>query len=373
MSTRDTFRAARNGTVSRRTFLGTTSALGAATALGMALPGGIARAIPKRGGHLMLGIAGGHTTDTMDPLTTRDNVQVILCWATYNNLVELSDKREAVPELAESWDADSRAMVWHFNLRKYAEFHNGKSLDADDVVYSLNRHRGAETRSGSARLMKNITDIKKTSKHQVRVELAGGNADLPYIFSAFQLCITPADYSDWTNPVGTGPYRMTGFDAGVRGTGERNSIYWKEGRAHVDSYEVTAINDETARMNALQSGEVQIASLVSTRLAAKLDAESGISVVRSPGPQHYTMPMDIRAAPFSDNHVRQALKYSIDRESVLNTIASGYGSLGNDHPIGPSDLFYNHELPIRSYESRPREVAPEAGWNGYAQRRPQHV
>ena len=75
----DTFRAARNGTVSRRTFLGTTSALGATAALGMALPGGIAHASPKRGGHLKLGLAGGHTTDTMDPLTTLDNVQVILC------------------------------------------------------------------------------------------------------------------------------------------------------------------------------------------------------------------------------------------------------------------------------------------------------
>ena len=318
--------------------------------LGMTLPGGAAYATPRRGGTLKLGLAGGHTTDTMDPLTTLDNVQVILCWATYNNLVELNEKREAIPELAESWEAEPGAKVWHFNLRKDAEFHNGKSLDADDVIYSLNRHRGPDTKSGSAGLMKSITDIKKTSKHQVRVELAGGNADLPYVFSAFHLCITPAEYSDWANPVGTGPYRMTAYEAGVRGAGERDPNYWKEGRAHVDSYEVTAINDETARMNALRSGEVHVASLVSTRLAAKLDAEPGISVVRSPGPQHYTMPMDVRAAPFSDNHVRMALKHSIDREGVLNSIASGYGSLGNDHPIGPSDPFYNHELPIRPYD-----------------------
>ena len=262
MSTHDRYQSISNGSVSRRTFLGTTSALGAATALGIALPGGIAHASPKRGGNLKLGLAGGHTTDTMDPLTTLDNVQVILCWATYSNLVELNAKREAVPELAESWEAEPGAKVWHFNLRKDAEFHNGKSLDADDVVYSLNRHRGPDTKSGSAGLMTSITDIKKTNKHQVRVELAGGNADLPYIFSAFHLCITPAGYSDWANPVGTGPYRMTAYEAGVRGAGERNPNYWKEGRAHVDSYEVTAINDETARMNALRSGEVHIASLV---------------------------------------------------------------------------------------------------------------
>ena len=350
MSRHDRLRFRDNGSMSRREFLGTTTALGAAGVLGMTLPGGAAYATPRRGGTLKLGLAGGHTTDTMDPLTTLDNVQVILCWATYNNLVELNEKREAIPELAESWEAEPGAKVWHFNLRKDAEFHNGKSLDADDVIYSLNRHRGPDTKSGSAGLMKSITDIKKTSKHQVRVELAGGNADLPYVFSAFHLCITPAEYSDWANPVGTGPYRMTAYEAGVRGAGERDPNYWKEGRAHVDSYEVTAINDETARMNALRSGEVHIASLVSTRLAAKLDAEPGIGVVRSPGPQHYTMPMDVRASPFSDNHVRMALKHSIDREGVLNSIASGYGSLGNDHPIGPSDPFYNHELPIRPYD-----------------------
>ena len=105
-----------------------------------------------------------------------------------------------------------------------------------------------------------------------------------------------------------------------------------------------------ARSGAADGLEVHVISLVTNRLAAKLDSEPNINVVRSPGPQHYSMPMDIRAAPYSDNHVRQALKYSIDREKVLKSVASGYGSLGNDHPIGPSDPFYNHELPIRAYD-----------------------
>ena len=205
-----------NGSISRRDFLKHTSALGATAAFGLAFPSGAVYGAPKRGGTLKLGLAGGHTTDTMDPLTTLDNVQVILCWATYNNLVELNEKREAVPELAESWEAEPGAKVWHFNLRKGAEFHNGKELDADDVIYSLNRHRGPDTKSGSAGLMKSITDIKKTSKHQVRVELDDGNADLPYIFSAFHLCIVPADFDDWANPIGTGPYRLVSYEAGVR-------------------------------------------------------------------------------------------------------------------------------------------------------------
>ena len=350
MSTREKARLIKNGSISRRDFLSSTSAFGAATAFGLALPSGAAYGAPKRGGTLKLGLAGGHTTDSMDPLTSLDNVQVILCWATYNNLVELNDKREAVPELAESWEAEPGAKVWHFNLRKGAEFHNGKELDADDVIYSLNRHRGPDTKSGSAGLMKSITDITKTNKHQIRVELASGNADLPYIFSAFHLCITPADFDDWANPVGTGAYRLASYEAGVRASGERNPNYWKADRAHVDAYEVTAVNDETARLNALRSGDVHIISLVTSRLAAKLDSEPNIDVVRSPGPQHYTMPMDIRAAPYTDSHVRQALKHSIDREAVLKSIASGYGSLGNDHPIGPSDPFYNHELPIRPYD-----------------------
>ena len=282
MNTREIDRLIKNGSISRREFLSNTSALGAATALGLALPSGAAHGAAKRGGTLKLGLAGGHTSDSMDPLTTVDNVQVILAWATYNNLVELDAKRVAVPELAESWEAEPGAKVWHFNLRKGAEFHNGKELDADDVIYSLNRHRGPDTKSGSAGLMKSITDIKKTSKHQIRVELAGGNADLPYIFSAFHLCIVPADFDDWANPVGTGAYRMVAYEAGVRGVGERNPNYWKAGRGHVDAYEVTTVNDETARLNALRSGDVHIISLVTSRLAANLDSEPNINVVRSP-------------------------------------------------------------------------------------------
>ncbi len=115
----------KKGSLSRREFLGYTSALGAAGVLGLGLPNRVAFGSPKRGGTLRLGVRGGSTTDSMDPLTTLDNVQVILCWATYNNLVELNGKGEAIPELAESWEAEPGAKVWYFNLRTDAEFLDG--------------------------------------------------------------------------------------------------------------------------------------------------------------------------------------------------------------------------------------------------------
>ena len=68
------------------------------------------------------------------------------------------------------------------------------------------------------------------------------------------------------------------------------------------------------------------------------------------GNAHYTIPMDTRKAPFDDNNVRQALKYAINREEMVEKILFGYGSVGNDIPIGPGQLYYNTELEQKTYD-----------------------
>ena len=125
--------------ISRRQFITQVSALGLAVAVPPALLAGTARAsVPKKGGRFIIGMSGGSTTDSMDPGTLVSNMNQNVSWQIRNCLVEIDHEFNAIPELAESWDSTPDAKVWTFKLRKGIEFHNGKTMTAEDVIFSIN-------------------------------------------------------------------------------------------------------------------------------------------------------------------------------------------------------------------------------------------
>ena len=74
-------------------------------------------------------------------------------WQIRNCLTEVDDKGNILPELAKSWESSSDAKNWTFKLRQGVEFHNGKTLEADDIVFSINHHRGEDNASAAAPLV----------------------------------------------------------------------------------------------------------------------------------------------------------------------------------------------------------------------------
>lgn len=351
--TDDLTRLLRSGGLSRRDLLSRAAILGAGAATLPLLGGRPAAAAmeePRKGGKLRLGLAGGSTGDNLDPTTWTDTVGLVIGFALYNGLIENGADNKPVPELAESWEAKPGASAWVINLRKGIKFSNGHEFDADDAIYSLNLHRGA-SKSGAAGPMKAISDIKKVDANQIVITLSSADADLPYVLSDYHLLMVPNGFTDWTNPVGTGAYTLVTYDPGVRCSLKRNANYWKPGRANADTIEITVINDGSARLSALQSGQVDIIHRVKPEAVALLRKNPKIHVVQAPGGWHAIMPMMLDREPYSNPDVRLALKHAIDREAVLKTMFSGYGSVGNDHPIPKGDPYYNSSLPQTKYDA----------------------
>ncbi|HEY0214319.1 MAG TPA: ABC transporter substrate-binding protein [Paenirhodobacter sp.] len=333
----------------RRQFLG---ALGAtALASGVILPAGsvLAQEAPKRGGVLKLGIGGGSTTDNLDPRILLDWVPVNQGYMLMNGLVEIDANNQATPELLESWQAEEGAVVWHLKVRQGVTFHNGKALTADDVIYSLNLHRG-ETTSAARSVAAPIKDLEKTGKHEIKLTLDGGNADLPYMLSDYHFLVVPDGWTDFAKPVGTGPFVYESYEPGVRSRFTRNPNYWKPDTAWVDAVEVIVINDISARTNAMMSGQVHAINRLDFKTVDLLKRNKNIHVVQSAGGQHFTFLMDCTQAPFTDNNIRMALKHGVNREQLLKTALMGYGSVGNDHPIPKTDRFFAKDLAQRAYD-----------------------
>src|SRR5476649_2186409 len=142
--------------VDRRELMAGAAALG----LGLGIRPALAADTPKKGGTLRLGMEGGTASDSLDPRTYADSIPIAYGWQIWNGLAEVDSKGDIVGELAESWEPKPGAETWIFNIRKGVTFTSGKTLDADDVIYSLNLHRG-ETKSGAKDLLSGISDIKK--------------------------------------------------------------------------------------------------------------------------------------------------------------------------------------------------------------------
>ncbi|MCF8147272.1 MAG: hypothetical protein K9J50_01830, partial [Sulfuritalea sp.] len=214
----------------RRQMLAGSAAVGLATALAP-LPAQ-AQDKPKKGGVLRLGMEGGSASDSLDPRTYADSIPISYSLMFWNQMVEIDAKGNATPELAESWESKAGAAEWIFNIRKGITFTSGKSLDADDVIYSINLHRG-ETKSPAKGILEPITEIKKLSSHQVQITMKTGNADLPFVLSDYHLLIVPNGTTDFSKPDGTGAYTLVEWQPGVRIVAKRKAgNYWKAGRGN---------------------------------------------------------------------------------------------------------------------------------------------
>jgi peptide/nickel transport system substrate-binding protein len=98
-----------------------------------------------------------------------------------------------VPELARASSLRTEHRPGSFNLRKGVEFHNGKTMTADDVIATFNYHRDENSKSAAKGLLSAVKEIKKDGDNQVIFELDGGNADFPYIVSDYHIMIMPSE------------------------------------------------------------------------------------------------------------------------------------------------------------------------------------
>lgn len=308
-------------------------------------------ATPKKGGTLRFGTGHGSTSDTMDPAIWENDFVIGQAYAYSNYLTVINANNELEGEIAETFEGKPGAAEWVLKIRKGVEFHNGKTLTPDDVVASINYHRGDESKSAAKGLVNQITDIKVDGDNVV-FSLSGGNADFPYILSDYHLVVLPSSEGkiDPFNKIGCGAYVIDTFDPGVRGEYSKHKNYWKSDAGHFDKLQRLVIADTSARTNALLSGEIDAMDRVDLKTARLMKKNKDVVIEQTNGAQHYTMPMLSDVAPFDNVDVRRALKFAINREEMVQKILFGYGTVGNDHPIGQATPFYAKGLEQTQYD-----------------------
>ncbi len=338
----------KNDTTTRRQFLTHVGALGMGAAMSTSLWSNRAYAnTPQRGGHMRAGLNDANTVDSLDSTQYNATTMIAISRAFRDSLVEVGQDNSAQPGLAESWEASPDAKIWRFKLRGGVEFSNGKSLTTEDVINSINVHRGEDSKSAAKGVFEGIADVKADGD-VVEVSLNDANADFPFLFTDYHMTVVPTvdGKADLLSSDGTGCYLLKEYEPGVKTVLERNPNAWQQDFGYVDSAEIIAILDDTARQSALISGTVDVINRPALKTISRLERVKGMHIIDVPSNLAFTHPMRTNIAPFDNVDFRLALKYSTPRQEFIDKILFGYGTIGNDQPLGPKFTNYDSSIAV---------------------------
>jgi peptide/nickel transport system substrate-binding protein len=358
-------KAVTRGKLSRRDFMQFAMASGMTLAAAGTLFTSAVRAEAKPGGHFRAGLGHGATTDTFDPATWAHGMN--FGWGrslSGASLTRVDAKGNSYPYLAESMEPADGAKKWIFKLRKGVTFHNGKTVTSDDVVATMNYHMGPDSKSSGKALLAAVSSVKADGPETVVFELSGPNADFPYLLTAYQFPILSAtDGKVDLSGLGAGPYVLDGFEPGVKVHFKRNPNAFIPG--NFDEVTQLSIIDPAARTNAYLAGEVDYIDRADLKTIDMLKSAPDTEIYNVAGYQHYTAPMLVDQAPFDKVEVRQALKWAVNRQELVDKVLFGYGKVGNDNPIATGMKFAINPDPVYTYDpEKAKALLKKAGMEG---------
>ncbi|OHV87683.1 ABC transporter substrate-binding protein [Mesorhizobium sp. ORS 3428] len=337
---------------SRRELLKMLLAGGAAVAAGSVVLGRATQAIaatPVSGGHFKAAGWSSSTADTLDPAKASLSTDYVRCCSLYNRLTFLDKDGKTQMELAESFDSKD-AKTWTVKLRKGVTFHDGKDLTADDVVFSLKRHLDKAVGSKVAKIAAQMTGFKAVDKSTVEITLADPNADLPTILALHHFMIVADGTTDFSKGNGTGAFVLQTFEPGVRSVVTKNKNYWKSGKPYLDSFEFIAISDDSARVNALLSGDINFAASINPRSMKLVSGQQGFELSKTTSGNYTDLNIRLDMDPGSKADFVAGMKYLVNREQIVKSALRGIGEIGNDQPVSPANIFHNADLKPKAFD-----------------------
>ena len=305
-------------------------------------------ATPKKGGSVRMASNLHGPNDQLDPILFTSTIDYTRGRATYNSLIQHANDLTPQPELATSFEPNSNATEWTFKIREGVTFHDGHKLTADDVVYTMKRHQGENSKSVIKSVLASVKEWKKSGPMEVKAILESPNADLPTLLGLFQTKIVKNGTTG--EGIGTGPYVMDSFQPGVKSVHSRNKNYWREG-ANLDAIEITAITDPVARVNALISGDMQMVTQIEPNAFRQIESADNVTLLSTPAALQLGICCLRNTAPGNNDDFVLGMKYIQDRKRIVKRILKGKGSIGNDTPISSAHgKDFCSELPVRDFD-----------------------
>ncbi|MDR2393283.1 MAG: ABC transporter substrate-binding protein [Treponema sp.] len=309
---------------------------------------------PLEGGELRLGFTTEPATlDPLSPSNTADGRSIL--FNVFEGLVKPDTQGTFQPAVAEQYEITQDGLVYTFRLRPGVKFHDGSTVRAEDVIFTLD----AAMQAGFTGFDR-IATLEQRSAQDITITLQSPDPDfLPYL----TIGIVPKDHADREGkPLGTGPFSIASYTTQQSLVLVKNPDYWDKGLPHLDKVTYVFVADSNALLLALQGGNIDGASITSG-LVPQLDPDR-FDMFPSPSNSVQLLALNNARPPLDDLRVRQAINYAVDIPRLIDTAFYGRGEPSGSPLIPGLSAYYDTSLndPYPVDITKAQELLAEAGY-----------
>ncbi len=313
-------------------------------------------------------MAGNETLDPAEPQNNSSYSHEALL-ALYDTIIRMDDMGVPAPGLAESWTRNADLTELTLKLRPGVLFHDGLPVNAEAVRKNFERSAALGARAGGTTFetFKLVDSIEVTGEDTVRLKLKKPSGQIEFWLGANPgMMISPAALKDGVFggtviAIGAGPFKLRSFEANVTTLMVRNEAYWAGTKDRAAGFEHHYVPDGRARLNALRSGQANIALIDPRQIPEAKSAGLDIQVVQKNA--LWDIYPNTKKGPLGDVRVRQAIMYAIDREGLADAISNGSAKAARQLWSEQSPYFVK-ELETRYPfdQAKARALLAEAGY-----------
>ncbi len=308
--------------------------------------------------------------NSLDPVNASERQASNAMRHLYDALVWVERDGTKSPNLAESWEISEDGTEYIFHLRQDVVFHNGEPFNADSVVFSWERNTNPEMQWSDRWAL--ATSVEKIDDYTVKVTTDGPNPLFLAIVGNDWAMLPPKYFEEVgeegfaAHPVGTGPFEFVEWQKGDRIVYKANANYWKEDLPKLAELVFRPIPESATRVAAIQTGEIDIATRLSSEEAASLEGAPGVNVISYPVDRVYYIAFNNLTTgvglPTEDARVRQAMNYAVDVDAIIEALFDGHARPSTGY-VTPANLGYDETLQPFGYDpEKAKALLAEAGY-----------
>ena len=290
---------------------------------------------PVYGGSIVVGIQ--QDVDSLDPhKATAAGTKEIL-FNIFEGLVKPDENGDLMNALASDYTISEDGLVYTFTLREGVKFHNGNTVTAQDVKYSLDRASGLLDGTPLISSLSVLTSVDILDEKTVQVTVGSANTELIYSFVA---AIIPAGSGEEESgtPIGTGPFSFVSYKPQEGVVIAKNADYWQEGLPYLDEVNFKIVNSPDTALLELKGGSIQIYPYLTDSQANEL--KDSFQILSAPSDVVQALFLNNAVEPLNDVRIRQAICYALDLDMVNEFVAGGGATLVSSAMLPTLQTYY---------------------------------
>lgn len=320
----------------------------------------------------------GADSVSLDPGIVTDGESFKVTQNLFETLLNFGEQDTTIhPGLAKEWAVSDDGLTYTFQLQEGVKFHDGTDFNAEAVIKNVDRWKGGKEEDFyyfnsmfKAEGEDIISEVTAEGDYTVIFKLSRPQA--PFLKN---LAMSPFGIGSPTafeaagdkfgdNPVGTGPFKFTEWKRNDSITIEKFEDYWEEGLPKLDKVIFRSIPDNSARLNELIAGHIDLADGVNPSDGKTVEGNSELQLIERPSMNIGYLGLTNTRAPFDNKLVRQAVNYAINKQAIVDAFFEGRAEVAAN-PMPPSISGYNDAISPYPYDpEKAKALLAEAGYDG---------